>query len=166
MTTVIGLRNRSSEQWVLPTRPQRASTSPSGPLECRRGARRGLDVATAKSCRPLRRSGAMKALQLSSFGEPTDVVELAETASANPDPGQLAVVIEAATINPSDLMLIRGVYGVRPELPAALGAEGVDRVVAVGADVDASRVGERVLVVPTLEQATWRERTVLDERNA
>src|SRR6202000_1775216 len=30
----------------------------------------------------------------------------------------------------------------------------------------ASRVGERVLVVPTLEQATWREETVLDERNA
>jgi NADPH:quinone reductase-like Zn-dependent oxidoreductase len=27
-------------------------------------------------------------------------------------------------------------------------------------------MGERVLVVPTLEQATWREQTVLDERNA
>jgi NADPH:quinone reductase-like Zn-dependent oxidoreductase len=32
--------------------------------------------------------------------------------------------------------------------------------------VDAARIGERVLVVPTLEQATWRERTILDERNA
>src|SRR4029077_12212522 len=31
--------------------------------------------------------------------------------------------------------------------------------------VDAARVGERVLVVPTLAQATWREETVLDERN-
>src|SRR3954468_9810069 len=28
------------------------------------------------------------------------------------------------------------------------------------------RVGTRVLVVPTLEQATWREQTVLDERSA
>ena len=105
----------------------------------------------------------MKTLQLSSFGEPTDVVELVETASADPGPGQLAVAIEAATINPSDLMLIRGIYGVRPELPAALGAEGVGRVVAVGEGVDTARIGERVLVVPTLEQATWRERTVLDE---
>jgi NADPH:quinone reductase-like Zn-dependent oxidoreductase len=108
----------------------------------------------------------MKTLQIASFGAPVDVVELADVDPADPGPGQLAVAIEAATINPSDLMLIRGIYGVRPELPAALGAEGVGRVVAVGAGVDASRVGERVLVVPTLEQATWREQTILDERNA
>jgi NADPH:quinone reductase-like Zn-dependent oxidoreductase len=107
----------------------------------------------------------MKALQLSSFGSPTDVVELTEIEPDDPGPGQLAVAIEAAPINPSDLMLIKGIYGVRPELPAALGAEGVGRVIAVGDDVDASRVGERVLVVPTLEQATWRQQTVLDERN-
>ena len=62
----------------------------------------------------------MDTLQLSSFGEPAEVVELAEIASADPGPGQLAVAIEAAPINPSDLMLIKGVYGVRPELPAAL----------------------------------------------
>ena len=108
----------------------------------------------------------MKALQLSSFGTPTDVVELTEIEPDDPGPGQLTVAIEAAPINPSDLMLIKGVYGVRPELPAALGAEGVGRVIAVGDGVGAARVGERVLVVPTLEQATWREQTVLDERNA
>jgi len=108
----------------------------------------------------------MKTLQISSFGSPADVVELAEIERADPGPGQLTVAIEAAPINPSDLTLIKGVYGVRPELPAALGAEGVGRVIAVGDGVDASRVGERVLVVPTLEQATWRQQTVLDERNA
>ena len=78
----------------------------------------------------------MKTLQLSSFGAPTDVVELAEVDPADPGPGQLAVSIEAAPINPSDLNLIRGIYGVRPELPAALGAEGVGRVIAVGDGVD------------------------------
>src|SRR6478752_4463393 len=108
----------------------------------------------------------MKTLQLSSFGAPTDVVELADVAPPDPGPGQLVVSIEAAPINPSDLNLIRGVYGVRPELPAALGAEGVGRVVAVGEGVDGSRVGTRVLIVPTLEQGTWREQTVLDEHNA
>jgi NADPH:quinone reductase-like Zn-dependent oxidoreductase len=107
----------------------------------------------------------MKALQFSSFGSPTDVVELTEIEPDDPGPGQLTVAIEAAPINPSDLMLIKGIYGVRPELPAALGAEGVGRVIAVGDGVDASRIGERVLVVPTLEQATWRQQTVLDERN-
>ena len=108
----------------------------------------------------------MRTLQLSSFGAPTDVVEIAEVDPADPGPGQLAVSIEAAPINPSDLTLIRGDYGVRPELPAAPGAEGVGHVIAVGDGVDGSRVGTRVLVVPTLEQATWREQTVLDERNA
>ena len=64
----------------------------------------------------------MKTLQLSSFGAPADVVELAEVDPAEPGPGQLAVSIEAAPINPSDLNLIRGIYGVRPDLPSALGA--------------------------------------------
>jgi NADPH:quinone reductase-like Zn-dependent oxidoreductase len=108
----------------------------------------------------------MNTLEFSRFGAPTDVVELAEVDPAEPGPGQLAVSIEAAPINPSDLNLIRGVYGVRPELPAALGAEGVGRVIAVGDGVDRSRVGTRVLVVPTLEQATWREQTLVDDRNA
>jgi NADPH:quinone reductase-like Zn-dependent oxidoreductase len=108
----------------------------------------------------------MKTLQLSRFGPPTEVVELAEVDPVGPGPGQLAVSIEAAPINPSDLNLIRGVYGVRPDLPAALGAEGVGRVIAVGDGVDRSRVGSQVLIIPTLEQATWREQTVLNERNA
>src|SRR5712692_11834023 len=108
----------------------------------------------------------MKALRLPAFGAPAQVPELVEVEPATPGPNQVAVAIEAAPINPSDLMLIAGDYGVRPQLPAALGAEGVGRIVAVGDGVDASRIGERVMVVPTLEQATWREQTVLDERNA
>src|SRR6476661_10426688 len=98
----------------------------------------------------------MRTLQFSSFGEPTDVVELAEVDPADPGPGQLVVSIEAAPINPSDLNLIRGIYGVRPDLPAALGAEGVGRVIAVGDGVDPSRVGTRVLVVPTPTRCSWR----------
>jgi NADPH:quinone reductase-like Zn-dependent oxidoreductase len=105
----------------------------------------------------------MHVLQLAGFGTPSEVVELAEAAPADPGPGQVAVEIEAAPINPSDLLLIAGVYGVRPSLPAALGAEGVGRIVAVGGDVDGSRVGERVLVVPRLTHATWREQTIVDE---
>jgi pimeloyl-ACP methyl ester carboxylesterase len=111
------------------------------------------------------RSGRYEGPRFSSFGSPTDVVELAEIEPDDPGRGQLAVAIEAAPINPSDLMLIKGIYGVNPELPAALGAEGVGRVIAVGDGVDSSRIGERVPVVPTLEQATWRQQTVIDERN-
>jgi NADPH:quinone reductase-like Zn-dependent oxidoreductase len=65
-------------------------------------------------------------------------------------------------------MLIMGVYGVRPELPAALGAEGVGRGIAAGEGegVDVARLGERVVVVPTLEHATWREQTIVADRHA
>lgn len=108
----------------------------------------------------------MKTLQIASYGEPIEVVEVAELQPRDPGPRDVVVKLEAAPINPSDLMLIRGFYGVHPELPAALGAEGVGRIVAVGEDVDGSRLGERVVILPTLEQTTWREETVLNERNA
>jgi NADPH:quinone reductase-like Zn-dependent oxidoreductase len=74
--------------------------------------------------------------------------------------------MEAAPINPSDLLLIRGWYGHRPALPATLGTEGVGRVAAVGAGVDPSRVGERVMVLPTLQHGTWQDRVAIAETDA
>jgi NADPH:quinone reductase-like Zn-dependent oxidoreductase len=105
----------------------------------------------------------MKALQLPVFGPPTESAELVEVDSSPPGRGQVAVAIEAAPINPSDLLLIGGIYGYRPPLPAPLGAEGVGRIVAVGEGVDAGRIGERVVIIPTLRQGTWREQTIVDE---
>ena len=107
----------------------------------------------------------MKELRIDSFGPPHEVVKLVEVDEPTPGPGQLLIALEAAPINPSDLLLVRGVYGVRPDLPARLGAEGVGRVVGVGDGVDPSRVGERVIVLPSLRQFTWVERTVADERD-
>ncbi|MDT7638027.1 MAG: hypothetical protein QOC83_2315, partial [Pseudonocardiales bacterium] len=107
----------------------------------------------------------MKELRIDSFGPPADVVRLVEVDEPTPAPGQLLVALEAAPINPSDLLLIQGVYGIRPDLPACLGAEGVGRVVGVGDGVDPARVGERVLVLPTQRQTTWAERTVAAERD-
>jgi NADPH:quinone reductase-like Zn-dependent oxidoreductase len=91
----------------------------------------------------------MKALQLSAFGRPADSIELVDLESAAPAPEHVAVAIEAAPINPSDLLVIRGVYGYRPELPAPLGAEGVGRIVAAGEGIDPARIGERVAIIPT-----------------
>jgi NADPH:quinone reductase-like Zn-dependent oxidoreductase len=108
----------------------------------------------------------MKTLQLRAFGKPATALDLIETAPPAPAAGQVLVAVEAAPINPSDLLLITGGYGVRPTLPAALGAEGVGRIVAVGPAVDPVRIGERVLIVPTLEHGTWQDRTVIDARDA
>jgi NADPH:quinone reductase-like Zn-dependent oxidoreductase len=108
----------------------------------------------------------MKTLQLRAFGKPTTAPELIEAAPLEPGAGQVLVALEAAPINPSDLLLITGRYGVRPPLPAALGAEGVGRIVAVGPTVDPVRIGEPILIVPTLEHGTWQDQTVINEGDA
>ena len=108
----------------------------------------------------------MKTLQLPAFGKPTTAPALVEADPPSPRAGQVLVALEAAPINPSDLLLITGRYGFRPSLPAPLGAEGVGRIVSVGRAVDPVRIGERVLIVPTLEQGTWQDQTVIDEGHA
>jgi hypothetical protein len=79
----------------------------------------------------------MRQLQLVSHGEPSQVVEL--KTFSKPDLGEddVRISMEAAPINPSDFLLIRGRYGIRPTLPFGLGAEGVGRVIKTG-----SRIGE------------------------
>ncbi len=109
----------------------------------------------------------MHALQLTTYGAATsENIALVDVPATDPGDGQVAVAMDVAPINPSDLLLIAGRYGYRPQLPAILGAEGVGRIVAVGAGVDAGRIGEQVLVLPTLTDTTWREQTVIDATTA
>jgi len=108
----------------------------------------------------------MKTLLLPAFGKPTVVPELTESEGPEPGPDQVLVALEAAPINPSDLLLIRGWYGHRPALPAVLGTEGVGRIISVGASVDPARVGERVLILPTLDHGTWQDQVAIDGRDA
>jgi NADPH:quinone reductase-like Zn-dependent oxidoreductase len=102
---------------------------------------------------------------ISRFGAPTEVVELAEVDLPAPGPRDVVVAIEAAPINPSDILEILGVYGLRPQLPAGVGAEAVGRIVATGPEVRSSSVGERVLVIPGQGYPTWREQTIVNERD-
>src|SRR5207253_7905075 len=107
----------------------------------------------------------MRQLQLVAHGEPSDVIKL--NTVAEPALGQEDVLIsmEAAPLNPSDFMLVRGGYGVRPTLPFSLGSEGVGRVAKVGSKVDVALQGKRVLILPTYEQGTWADQAVVPVRN-
>ncbi len=102
----------------------------------------------------------MYALQISTFGEPSDVVERVKI----PDPeapmaNEVLVAVEYAPINSSALLTIRGQYGVLPSLPAGLGNEGVGRILSVGEEVNHLKVGDRVLI--PYSHSSWRERIVL-----
>src|ERR1700730_3466200 len=107
----------------------------------------------------------MRQLQLIAQGEPSEVIEL--NAISEPALGQEDVLIsmEAAPINPSDFLFVRGIYGVRAASPSPVGAEGVGRVAKIGSKVEVSLRGKRVLILPTYEQGTWADELVVPVRN-
>ena len=107
----------------------------------------------------------MRQLQLMAHGEPSEVIELKTVAEPVLGPEEVLVSMEAAPLNPSDFLLVRGMYGVRPALPSPIGAEGVGRVTKAGSKVDGSLPGKRVMIVPSYEQGTWAEQVVVPVRN-
>ena len=107
----------------------------------------------------------MPALQLTGFGEPAEVVTLVSQPALVARRDEVVVALEAAPVHPSDIHLIRGFYGVRPHLPAPLGAEGVGKVAAVGPGADQALLGHRVAILPTYEQGTWADHVVVATRS-
>jgi NADPH:quinone reductase-like Zn-dependent oxidoreductase len=107
----------------------------------------------------------MRQLQLVAFGEPSEVIELNTVSEPVLGQEDVLVSMEAAPINPSDFLLVRGMYGVRPAFPFSVGAEGVGRVTQTGSKVDVALQGKRVLILPTLEQGTWADQVVVPVRN-
>jgi len=94
-------------------------------------------------------------------GDLTTTVELDAAGPAELGPDDALVAIEAAPINGADLLFAAGWFGVYPEVPAKLGAEGVGRVVEVGSQVDPRLVGRRVIVLPDFRSGTWATTTVV-----
>jgi NADPH:quinone reductase-like Zn-dependent oxidoreductase len=107
----------------------------------------------------------MGRLVLRAFGDPAQALSLEPDPDLEPGSDEVLVAIEAATINPSDINLVKGAYGVRPDLPSGVGVEGVGRVIATGDGVDSSLMGGRVMIVPNYEQGTWADRVVVGARN-
>lgn len=102
----------------------------------------------------------MKAVRFSRFGLASQVAELVEIAEpAPPGPGQALIALEAAPINPSDLLHFAGHYARPATLPAFAGTGVLGRVADVGPGVDHLTIGDRVMVVNT-ERSAWRQRFV------
>jgi NADPH:quinone reductase-like Zn-dependent oxidoreductase len=102
----------------------------------------------------------MRAVQLTAYGNPLEGLKYVDIPEPDaPGPNQVLIGVEFSPVNPSDLLLARGMYGIRPTLPTVIGGEGVGRVIAVGARVENVKVGDRVLA--PLSSFTWRERMVL-----
>jgi NADPH:quinone reductase-like Zn-dependent oxidoreductase len=102
----------------------------------------------------------MRAIQLTAYGNPVEGLNYVDIPEPEaPGPNQILLGVEFSPLNPSDLLLAKGIYGVRPALPTVIGNEGVGRVIALGARVENVKVGDRVLA--PLSSFTWRERMIL-----
>ena len=75
----------------------------------------------------------MKAWTVATLGEPTEVLELSERPSPEPGPGQVHVRVRATAANFPDVLMIKGLYQVKPPLPFVPGDEICGDVIAVGA---------------------------------
>ncbi|MEU5790591.1 NADPH:quinone oxidoreductase family protein [Micromonospora purpureochromogenes] len=103
----------------------------------------------------------MKAWRIADLGEPRDVLRLVDVADPEPGPGQLVVRVLAAPANFPDVLMCRGEYQVKPELPFTPGVELCGEVVALGDGVDGFAVGDRVLGGATLPYGGFAEFALL-----
>jgi NADPH:quinone reductase-like Zn-dependent oxidoreductase len=88
----------------------------------------------------------MKALLYAAYGSP-DVLRVAEVEDPSPGPGEVLIRVRAASVGPGDCKLRAGLLQAHfsisfPKIP---GRYGAGEVVALGADVDDIRIGDRVV---------------------
>ena len=97
----------------------------------------------------------MRSVRFYEFGNPADVLRVEDVPQPEPSADQVLVRLRARSINPSDLLTVRGLYGALPRLPATPGLEGMGEVAAVGEGVKHLRPGQRV--IPLGVPGTWQE---------
>jgi len=103
----------------------------------------------------------VRAIVFEQFGEPVEVLELRDLRSAEPGPGEVRIRMLASPVNPSDLMVVRGIYAKLPQLPATPGFEGVGIVESAGGGLLGKYfIGKRVAVL-NRQSGNWCDQTVV-----
>jgi NADPH:quinone reductase-like Zn-dependent oxidoreductase len=107
----------------------------------------------------------VKQLVFERTGEPRAVLHLQDDVPVPPlQRHEVLIRMLAAPINPSDVMYIRGHYGIRPQLPAVPGFEGVGIVESHGGSLLGWwRRGRRVALLGP-RTGTWAEYTIAAAR--
>ncbi|HVS34090.1 MAG TPA: zinc-dependent alcohol dehydrogenase family protein [Gemmataceae bacterium] len=102
----------------------------------------------------------MKAVVCENWGDPAEVLQVRDLPTPEPARGQVRVRMLVSPINPSDLMMVRGRYGIKPLLPAVPGFEGVG-VVEAGSGLPAWWRKNKRVVVPNGAGGNWAEQVVV-----
>lgn len=103
----------------------------------------------------------MKSVIFEETGKPADILKSTEVPTPEPGPNEVRVKVIASPINPSDIMFVQNLYGIRPQLPSGAGFEGVGIIDAVGEGVQ-MRTGMRVSFTSI---GTWSEYAIAHHRS-
>lgn len=95
----------------------------------------------------------MQELIFEQTGKPQDVLQLIESPIPTPKAHEVLIKVKARNINPSDIMFVRGMYGITPKLPSSAGFEA-SGVVEQGDEAGKVKAGTRVMFTAI---GTWRE---------
>ena len=101
----------------------------------------------------------MRAWQVRELGDPEDVLSLENVEDPAPENGEVVVEVEAAALNFFDILLCRGEYQEKPDLPFTPGAEVSGTVVA--GEVDNLKSGQRVIATPPLPRGGFSEKVAV-----
>lgn len=102
----------------------------------------------------------MKAWQVTELGDPREALRLVDLDEPEPAAGEILVEVEATSLNFFDILLCRGEYQERPELPFTPGAEVCGTVVRAGGESGYSG-GERVIAMPPLPRGGLAQRVTV-----
>jgi NADPH:quinone reductase-like Zn-dependent oxidoreductase len=86
-------------------------------------------------------------------GLPQDVLQVKESPVPTPKPHEVLIRVTARNINPSDIMFVRGMYGITPKLPSSAGFEA-SGIVEKSDEAGKLKPGTRVMFSAI---GTWRE---------
>lgn len=101
-----------------------------------------------------------KSLVFTEYGGP-EKQAFADRPTPAPEPGEIAIAVKAAGVNPADWKIREGQLGKHWKLPAPMGREASGIVIAVGPGVEGFAVGDAVLGLAAKGHGTFAEHTVL-----
>lgn len=122
-----------------------------------------ISLMTLSSCSNICIPKQSKAIVYSMFGNPKNVLKIVTVDTPKPNAEQLLVKMKLASVNPSDLLTIRGTYAGRINFPKVAGFEGVGTVVDTGKRYN-NLLGKRVLALRGI--GTWQEYNLISANEA
>jgi len=104
----------------------------------------------------------MRAWQVQRLGDPDQALQLAEVDEPRPEPDEVVIEVLAAALNFFDILLCKGEYQERPELPFTPGGEISGTVLETGEGANL-QVGRRVIATPPLPRGGYADRVAVPE---